>query len=452
MRHILLCLLPPNAPDFPLLGPASLAGALRRAGCGVTILDANLALYRRHRRSHWRWRGAGWTSWQTPPAPWLQESATLAAAALEAGAYDGLALSLGNAGWPFVVPLLEAVRRVEPQLPVLLGGPAFFHPGDVLRGRDMFGVDICYGEGEQVIVDWAKGLDRARRRAPRIFSAPLASLDELPDPDFSLFPAGYARSGVLPMESSRGCVNRCGFCDDTRMWRRYRGKSAARLSRDMHGLAERCAHVSFVDSLLNPSAQRLRELASVLRQAHARYGLTWEGMLECRHTDARSAGVLAAAGCTDVFLGVESFDRDFLRMLGKEHVSAQAPGAIRALAAAGIRVAMGFIVAGPPLQSQRQRAEDLRRLLDLAPCLSFVSVNPLCIPEGTPLWQNSARLGLVLPPVAPWMFWHGGDAGDVPRRLAWCRHVREALNAAGVATEMAAMPQGMLARQLEALR
>lgn len=450
MSRILLCLLPPNAPDFPLLGLASLAGALRRAGHAAAVLDANLALHRRHPQEHWRWSGSGWPSWTAPPAAWLEETASLAATTLASGAFDGLALSLGNAGWPFVRPLLRRVRRAFPTLPVLLGGPAFFHEADARRGEAEFDAGICRGEGEQAIADWATALGEPGAGASR--GAPprrALALDSLPMPDFSLFPDGYMRPGVLPLETSRGCVNQCAFCDDRLMWRRYRQKSADRLKRDVAALAGRCTHISCVDSLLNPTPARVLQTAALLGEAHAAGGLTWEAMLECRGVDSRVAESLAAAGCTDVFLGVESFDPAFLRRLGKAAVSAAAPEAIRALSGAGIRVSMGFIVAGPPLQTERQWEEDLRRLLALAPHLSHVAVNPLCLPEGTRLWAERERLGIGMPAANPWGFWHGGDPrGDVLRRFAWCRHVRAALRSAHVDTDQDT-PQEEILRRLE---
>lgn len=433
---ILLCLLPPNAPDHPLLGVASLAGALHNNGHTVTFLDANIILYNKYKAEDWRWQSDGWFSWATPVDAWLHDIANLLIKTLQSNAYDGLALSCGSAGRNFIKKSVIAAQSVNPALPIILGGPAFFHPDDIPCITKLK-TDICQGEGEISIVAWANSLQDTPSKVHKsqIFSNRLAHLDDLPTPDFTVFDQQYARLSVLPMETSRGCINNCAFCDDVQMWKGYRIKSLYRVRQDLTYYADHCTHITFTDSLLNPSQSRVVRLAQELTPFFRQHKSTWEGMLECKGIDDSVAEKLAESGCTDVFLGVESFDTEFLRLLGKDKTSANAQQAIISLAKFGINVSIGFIIAGHPIQTKTQFDYDIEQLQSLTPYLHSVSVNLLCIPTGTPLWEKCNNTGIVWPKVNPWQFWHGG-AGfeDIAQRVEWCQITQEMLRAENVKT------------------
>jgi len=433
---ILLCLLPPNAPDHPLLGVASLAGALRDNGHTVTLLDANIILYNRCPAEHWRWQSDGWFSWATPVDVWLQDIANLLIKTLQGSTFDGLALSCGSAGRYFIEKSVLAAQSVNPVLPIILGGPAFFHPDDI-SSLTRPNTDICQGEGEISIVAWANSLQHApyEARQNKIFSNRFTHLDDLPTPDFTVFNQQYVRADVLPMETSRGCVNKCAFCDDAQMWKGYRSKSPVKIRQDLAYYAEHCTHITFTDSLLNPSQPQVLRLTQELTPFFRQHKITWEGMFECKGINDFVAEALAESGCTDVFLGVESFDEKFLRLLDKNITSANAQQAIRSLAKFGINVSIGFIIAGHPIQTKSQFDYDMEQLQSLMPHLHSVSVNLLCIPAGTPLWKKCNDVGIVWPKVNPWQLWHGGRGfEDVAQRIARCQKTQEMLRKNDVKT------------------
>lgn len=444
--HVLLCVLPPNTADVPLLGVASVAGALRDLGHSVTLLDANLELLLAHPADSWRWKGDGWFSWSTPEDAWIDDTAQRVAE--NSADADVLCFSTGSAGKEYLRRAVLAVRALRPELPILVGGPGCFDPDEALAVRSL-GVDVCAGAGEGVVARWIAGLRQRRpARGTMILNSGTYRMDDLPMPELAIFPSDYARPGVIPIESSRGCVNHCAFCDDRQMWRGYRMKSIPRLLRDVSHCLRYGRHLSFTDSLLNPAPERMLAIAEALTPLARDGALSWEGMLECRGVDARLADALAASGCLDVFLGVESFDEPFLRLLEKQAVSSDAPQVIRHLAGSGIRVSIGFIVAGPPLQDEDAFEMDLQRLEALAPCLHSVAINPLCIPTNSPLWKKSRELGLVFPEIAPWQFWHSGAGkDDVLQRFQWCERTRCMLHSRGVKTSYS----GSLLRNKEIL-
>lgn len=430
---ILLCILPPVAPDCPPLGAAALAGALHCAGHECSILDANIDRYQQFPDEQWRWTSAGWLSWSKPF--WISQMGRSVTESVH-GALEsdvgirGLALSVSSAARIISEAVIDEVRTRFPRLPIIVGGPGFFHSEDIFSFSRRNAVSMCQGEGDLALVQWAQQLETGILCDSMVLSARVRSLDLLPVPDFSGFDLKkYERPDVLPAETSRGCVNHCCFCDDTQMWRGYRMKSPHAVGNDLAALKQLAGHVSFSDSLLNPTAGRIAELAEVI----STHRISWDGMLQCKGVDEDIAKRLRSSGCKHVFLGVESFNASFLLRLRKSSTPEDGEQAVRALHGAGIEVSMGLIVAGPPLQSRADFECDLRKLQELAQYLGSVAVNPLCVPQGTPLWNEGKDIGVRFPAISPWWFWHGpGGLEDVRTRFGWCVEAIELLRDCGL--------------------
>jgi oxygen-independent coproporphyrinogen III oxidase len=110
-------------------------------------------------------------------------------------------------------------------------------------------------------------------------------------------------------------------------------------------------------------------------------------------TEALVAG-LAERGVTRVSLGVQSFDDDVLRTLGRRHDAAAAERAAAVLRASGLRFSVDLICAVPG-QSLESWRESVRRAI--ATGAGHVSAYPLSVEEGTPLYVQ-VRRGELPPP------------------------------------------------------
>lgn len=430
--NIVLCVPPPNAADHPLLGVASLAGMLTAAGHEVSILDLNAQLsYRQHlSATHQRKEGDGaWHDAKFRQSMWPLIAALLDEfLGMETSGIDAFGIHVSSMGRTLAEDIGKAVRARFPACKLIAGGPDFFVSPEEITTRAPFDA-IFVGEAEASLAEW---LDAGLPNG--VFQAPPIKLDDLPLPDFSGFPLhAYSRPGVLPVETARGCVNRCAFCDDARMWKGYRAKTPTRLKRDLvHLQTAGATHLTFCDSVLNPTPERLKAFLMVMTEV----GLTWDGMMQARGLDHALAHDMAQSGCRDLFMGIESFSVSFLSRFNKQQVSANGAQIVEALASAGINVSMGLIVAGPPLQTRAEFEHDLHTLEKLAKHLSSVAVNPLCIPTGTPLRHQGEALGIKgLDGEQAWRFWHSGNGiEDIHLRLSWCREVVALLDEHGVST------------------
>lgn len=122
---------------------------------------------------------------------------------------------------------LKLIRKKIPDLKIVVGGPYAVFTAKDLKERKLIDAYIN-GEGENTIVELLKG----NFDAPGINDNPpqwIEDLDLAPFPDYSdyameKFPPALFDSTkplgrdqtirTLPITGSRGCINRCSFCDN----------------------------------------------------------------------------------------------------------------------------------------------------------------------------------------------------------------------------------------------
>lgn len=431
----ILCIPPPVSPDHPLLGVASIFTVLRSRGFEVDVLDLNAALALSPDISARHWRKEGFDAWSRPEflasvRPVLERLLEEHLSGMESVEIFGLHVS--SASRETASQIAKHVRKCRPHSLIIAGGPEFFDEPELIEGTEIYDV-VFLGEAEASLARWIDGGGLSRRKSrPIVIAGELMELNDLPIPFYGHFPmSSYSRPGVLPMETSRGCVNRCAFCDDSRMWKRYRRKSNQRIRSELLGLrSANAGQISFCDSVLNPSRKVFHVLLQILEEC----GLPWDGMLQAREIGYETAKLMRRSNCAGIFIGIESFSKPFLLLLNKEHSAIHGQQALEYLAAEGVKTSMGLIIAGPPLQSRKEFEHDLQILRQMASALFSVAINPLCIPGGTTLAEKGSSLGIKgLGTRLSWKFWHAGRGlEDLRRRLQWCREAAQLLTECGV--------------------
>ena len=93
---------------------------------------------------------------------------------------------------------------------------------------------------------------------------------------------------------------------------------------------------------------------------------------------------LASAGVTRISMGVQSTTDAELRVLGRAHSAARAPNRLRAIVASGIHASCDLMCA-LPLQTPESLQRSVLDVLDAG--VGHVSVYPLQVEEGTPIWE-----------------------------------------------------------------
>jgi len=333
--------------EVSAMGPLYLAGALRRAGHTVSLVQAE------------------------------DEAAVLAAIAREKPRVVGLSATTGL--HRVYLAWARAIRAAYPEVAIVLGGPhATFFP-ETLEAEPALDA-LCVGEGEESLLDWVAALEAGgpracipgfRVRAPgRILDgglrAPPRELDSLAPPARDLYYAGnpyLARFPVKAFLASRGCPYRCTYCFNRSLNDMYRGmgkpvrwRAPAALCDEIEEVRARwpLGLVWILDANFAVSRAWMRSFVPVYR---ARIGLPFFCKVRPNLVDPELADLLAEGGCTGVGMGVESGD-DALRndVLGRGLSREQIVTSCRLLKERGIRI-MTFNMLGLPGETyERARA------------------------------------------------------------------------------------------------
>jgi anaerobic magnesium-protoporphyrin IX monomethyl ester cyclase len=314
------------------------------------------------------------------------------------------------AGFTFVLEgeveegIVEVARRI-------LEGPASVGPE--LRG-----------------VAFAEPISGAIRHTPR--RPPIADLDALPMPAWDLVDAvPYRESWTkahgyfsINMVSSRGCPYRCNWCAKPIWGDSYHCRSARLVAEEMRSLKFRFApdHLWFADDIFALSQQWTVEFAAAVEELQAQ--IPFKMQSRCDLMTRATVGALRRAGCTEVWMGVESGAQDVLDAMDKGTRLCQVYEARENLRKHGIRACF-FLQFGYPGETWKEIEQTIALVRETSPDDIGVSVSyPL---PGTAFHQMvSNQLG----PKENWadsddldMMFQGAFTSDFYRALADALHI-----------------------------
>ncbi|MBI5524864.1 MAG: radical SAM protein [Deltaproteobacteria bacterium] len=420
---------------MPALGLPYIQGALKAAGIEVRLFDLNIEIYERLDPAERDfWDPSHHFIWYEP----IDQGRARAVFSRLAAFIDGFLIDAIGPG-PVVVGitalatqkfpafhLAARVKALNPEATVVIGGASCFpqYAPDEIAACPA--VDyVVVGEGERAIVDLVGYVGTGargpvppgvlRRRNERIEEGgrrPLIrDLDLLPMPDFTGLPLDrYQDRRRIPMMWSRGCVNRCVFCIEHRIWERFRWRSASHIFREIREATERwgAGKIEANDSLFNGNISVLHELGGMLiaEGIHLPWGC--EGIIR----KEMAPGLLAKlknAGCGYITYGLESASANVLRLMGKRTDLSVASRVIRDTSAAGILQKVNIMVGFPgetedDFRSTLDFLTDNRRFLtEVNPSDGFTGIFP-----GTELYDRHLDFGVTFAPGMHY-FWETRD-------------------------------------------
>lgn len=372
--------------SVPNLGLLSLAAVARAAGHDCAVVDAAAC-------------GIGRDEFLRRVAAFAPELVGFSATTLEVAPAAATA---------------EAVRGLLPAVRILLGGShVSAAPEETLRRYAVFDA-AALGEGEATLVEFlaavAAGTDVAAvpgvicRRGAEVLRAPqrppISDLDQLPHPAWDLlegFPRRFSppafKTRQLPAASlvtSRGCPNRCIFCDRSVFGSQCRAFSAEyvvgmiRELHERHGVREFC----FEDDTFVTFRARLEEICR--RLIDLRLGISWTCLGRVNQITEEGLGLMRRAGCWQIGFGIESGSQPILTLIRKNVTLDQIRRGLAMSRAAGM-LNKGFFIVGHPGETAQSLRETIDFALELP--LDDVSVTMLTPFPGTELGERAAEFG-----------------------------------------------------------
>ena len=331
--------------------------------------------------------------------PWLAIGDTIAAARP-----DLVGLTAVTSTFPSARRVARLAReRLGPDVPIVLGGvhaTTLPEAGFAEPAIDF----VVRGEGEATVVElvraleaggsidaipglWRRTMDGVRHGHERPAERDLDRLS-FPRREGILWPEWLQPGLYQSVITLRGCPYACIYCavpGSTDKKTRYR--SPANVADEVALLRDRydVPYVFFHDSVFTLHRGRTLELCDELERRDLRVPFCCQTRTD--RVDPELLGRLRAAGCHQIFFGIESGDVESLRRMRKSMPLAEIRAAVAEVKRLGIRCS-GFFIVGFPWET----AEHIRNTADFATDIgldgvSLFSATPL---PGTELWEMSA--------------------------------------------------------------
>ncbi len=364
----------------PHLGLLALAGAAEPAGHAVEIYDPKRLIRAGH----------------------LPYDGTLyARVARELLARRPGAVGFTTLGCSFLLAVNVAaeLRRAEPELPILLGGPhATMLHREILERFPQFDVIVRH-EADEIFApvldnlerrrfDWIPGVSWRTRGGLRMTDGKpkVDDLDRLPIVSYDHYPVAELGLDLLRIEAGRGCPFACTFCSTAGFFQRsFRLKSAERLVRELDALHARygCAHFKLDHDMFTVNRRKVVEFCEAVRGR----GYRWRASARVDGVDPELLETMAGAGCVGLYFGIETGSARMQQICKKRldlELVLPILGVARRL---GIETTASFITGYPEeLDADQDDTLDL-----LGRCLA-----PGCLPQlhalapepGTPMFEQ----------------------------------------------------------------
>jgi radical SAM superfamily enzyme YgiQ (UPF0313 family) len=307
-----------------------------------------------------------------------------------------------TSSYPLTVRLAQAVKRARPDTVVVFGGPQATAVDFLTLEAFPFIDVVVRGEAEEILPELLGALGRPGQfgeiagityrengAVVRTPDAPLLpDLNQLPTPAFHLWP-GIEKRRSVPLEVGRGCPFSCTFCSTSRFFRRrFRLQAPGRVIEQMRSIRQAYGieRFSLVHDAFTVVRAKVVEFCQALLESGERFFWWCSARSDC--LDEELLALMAKAGCTGIFLGIESGSAQVQRAIKKNLDLDQALAAIRSADAHQVKTTVSLITGFPEetpgdLRDTVHFMMDAVRLDEVKP--QFHLVAPLA---GTTLYEQ----------------------------------------------------------------
>lgn len=307
----------------------------------------------------------------------------------------------------FSLEIARKIKEKDKNKIIIFGGPLCF--------RNCYGIDIlkdsqfldsvCFGEAEEALPRLLNIIEKnghlehcpgfgCRLKDGTIIDAGdtqlIEFLDKVPFADYYNFCLEKYTKNLLPITTSRGCINRCSFCSESIHWGKYRKRSAQNIFDEIKHQLKQYPNIEtfwFNDSLINGDIEMLNELCDLLISNKTRIKWGGQGMIR-REMTKDFLQKMKLAGCTIISYGIENGSNKILQLMRKNYYTVElAEEVIRDTFSIGIDVIFNIIVGFPgETESEfKETKEFIRRCKRYA---SHVELCTLLLLKGSYLYNN----------------------------------------------------------------
>jgi radical SAM superfamily enzyme YgiQ (UPF0313 family) len=320
---------------------------------------------------------------------------------------DIVGISTMTASFDSGLNVARYVRNYNPDIPIVFGGvhPTVL-PEETLNQSE---VDIVVrGEGEYVFLDLLEKINLGRisevkgisyKKNDKIFHNPpadrITDLDKLPfyARDLLFDKEKFPPSAFRILMATRGCPYNCIYCSSPKTWqRKVTFRSPENVINEIIYVKDRYGteEFSFKDDCLTINKKFIVTLCDLMIKEKINIQWNCQGRIDTLSGDIVKK--MKQAGCTGIYLGIESGNNEILEKIRKRTTVEQAKEAVRLLKKYDIWVS-GYFMFGFPWETETQMFDtiDFIRELDL----DKVQYNLVVPYPGTELYSIVREKGLL---------------------------------------------------------
>lgn len=317
-----------------------------------------------------------------------------------------------------VLELAGQLRRQQPELALVVGGPEASADAEALRHSGVFDV-VCEGEGEPVLGELVAALGQP-------FPLAKAVPESCPPVDFNRHVSPWL-SRLLPVdqgvlwEVSRGCPFNCAFCFDARGASGVRPVPFERLAQELELFVRQgVSQIWVLDSTFNYPAERGRRLLQLIAEKAPHIHFHLEAKAE--YIDVETVELLQQISCS-VQVGLQSARPEVLRHIRRALDPQVFQQNVALLAEAGITFGVDLMY-GLPGDDYQGLCDSLTFVLELRP--NQIEIFPLALLPGTELYRQRERFGLQAETHPPYRLLSSDSI--TPAQLQQCRRLAAVTN------------------------
>lgn len=369
--------------DHPHIGVGYITAYLEQNGYQVVQSDFNIDLRELLPHEHWEIFSSCSRKWSKYEEythvihpviePYMDEYAQ--ALAKDDAGVIGFSAYYSNI-YP-VLRLAEKIKALNPRKILLIGGPEAAEKYAVFDYIDF----IVPGEGEETLLELLDAINgnqsyggiqgliyKADGKIINTGARPfIDNLDKLPFPVFQNFSKNKYNYECIPIAGSRGCINKCSFCTESRFWKSFRSRSGENIynefvtQREIYGAYQSNGEpreFAFMDSLVNANMVEFLKFCNLMieNQVH----IPWVGKVAVSKNLTKEALMtMKKAGCKKLMFGVESGSKSVLEKMQKRFMIPTAEMVLKDAHDSDIQV-MIYILLGFPSETEKDFQETLQ--------------------------------------------------------------------------------------------
>jgi len=312
----------------------------------------------------------------------------------------------------YSIETARAIKEKAPEKLILFGGPECFdnaHGTDLLMSYDFINY-IFTGEAEKSLPLLLDNIQNGSSDIPMGIAYKdnygdiinndnfinNVNLNELPFADFTHFDLSLYTEKLLPINTSRGCINMCSFCNESPFWKKYRMRNPENIVKEISFQKEKYQSINyfwFNDSLINGDLINLEKLCNLLINKNIE--IMWGGQAMIRkEMDNNLIKLMKQAGCFRISFGLESGSNKILSLMKKTHTVEIAKEVLKNIHNNNIEFAVNIIVGHPG-----ETSKDFTDTIDIVTfCKQFTTgiyPNICYVSKASDLHKRPERYGII---------------------------------------------------------